>query len=160
MLKEVEVPQPLDLGVVNLVFTLRLGMSKAMPGTKSTWMVSRRCTASKSTVCTNTARRCPALPQIIGWSSRPPTVDWSIPQVRMVKPLRQPSWSSACGFVDGGRTPRGRAFRPPAAHNSTGSTTTTMKLSINELHPPTSMVRPRPALWPRSAKALARLRPT
>ena len=29
MLKEVEVPQPLDLGVVNLVFTLRLGMSKA-----------------------------------------------------------------------------------------------------------------------------------
>src|ERR1700748_1064260 len=29
MLKEVEVSQPLDLGVVNLVFTLRLGMSKA-----------------------------------------------------------------------------------------------------------------------------------
>jgi hypothetical protein len=36
----------------------------------------------------------------------------------MVELLRQPSWSSACGFVDGGRTPRGRAFRPPAAHNS------------------------------------------
>jgi hypothetical protein len=52
----------------------------------------------------------------------------------MVEPLRQPSWSSACGFVDGGRTPRRRAFRQPAAHNSTGSTTT-IKLSINELHP-------------------------
>ena len=82
-----------------------------------------------------TARRCPALPQIIGWSSRPPTVDWSIPPVRMVEPLRQPSWSSACGFVDGGRTAHRTAFRPPAAHNSTGSTTTTIKLSINELHP-------------------------
>src|SRR5215468_6742353 len=52
----------------------------------------------------------------------------------MVELLRQPSWSSACGFVDGGRTPRGRAFLPPAAHNSTGSTTT-IKLPINELHP-------------------------
>jgi hypothetical protein len=52
----------------------------------------------------------------------------------MVKPLRQPSWPSACGFVNGGRTPRTRAFRPPAAHNSTGSTTT-IKLSINELYP-------------------------
>jgi len=53
----------------------------------------------------------------------------------MVEPLRQPSSSSACGFLDGGRTPRRKAFRPPAAHNSTDSKTTTIKLSINEIHP-------------------------
>jgi hypothetical protein len=60
----------------------------------------------------------------------------------MVEPLRQPSSSSACGFVDGGRTPRRKAFRPPAAHNSTGSTTTTIKLSINEIHPLNFQKRP------------------
>jgi hypothetical protein len=30
-----------------------LGCAKRLPGAKSKWMVSRRCPASKSTVCTN-----------------------------------------------------------------------------------------------------------
>jgi hypothetical protein len=53
MLEKAEMAQPLDLGIVDRVLARRLGVGKRLPGAKSTWMVSRRCPASKSAACTN-----------------------------------------------------------------------------------------------------------
>src|SRR5215831_15332910 len=97
-------------------------------------MVSRRCPASKSTVSTNQGAVIPRAAANNWLVITPSTHQLAIRPVRVVAPPRQPSQPSACGFVDGGRTPQRRAFRPPAAHNSTGSATT-INLPINELYP-------------------------
>ncbi len=134
MLKEVEMPQAVHLGVVDLVFARSLGVSKAATGTKSTWMVSRRCPASKSTVSTNQGAVIP----------RAAANNWLVitPAIRqLANPSSQGGRAAASTvaalslWICGRRADTAEEGLPTAPPpNSTGSATT-INLPINELYP-------------------------
>src|SRR5215471_12637526 len=135
MLKEVEMPKLLDLGVVDLVFARSLGVSKAaarheidVDGQSPLPSIEVHPLNEPGRSDPKGCRKQlvghhPSTPQLVNPSSQ----GWSRRRVNRRSPQPVDLWTA------GGHR-RARAFQPPAAHNSTGSTTTIM-LSINELYP-------------------------
>jgi hypothetical protein len=145
MLKEVEVPQPLGLGIMNFVFAggprmTEAGATHEVNANRHLLLAVEVHLLDEPRVSDTKSSRKQVVDlvrHLLSTEFANPSEGGRTTAARVQRSQRVNRRSSACGFMDGGERTECEAFRGIAAHNSTGSTTAT-ELHINEMQPSTT----------------------